>query len=652
MKKEIERQKNEQAQLSNRLGPPIPGAGWNMPEVDTTSQKLINTNHGLTRFFNLIDEVFFSVDMANLKVILVSDACEKLYGYKAADFMADHLFWFTLIHPDDRHLVENEDKLLQNGHPVNNQYRIIRKDKQVRWVETTVVPSLDDTGTLIRVDGVTRDITERKNAEIELMLSEQRYRRIVETSQEGIWTIDEHNKINFVNKKICEILEYDPEEMLGRELFDFMDHEWGEYVHASLERRKRGAKENFDIRYTTKSGKSVWANISTNPIFDKDGVYKGALAMVTDITQRKNHEEEIKKSEANLRTIFDNTDSSYILINADLKIVSFNSLAQKYSETYNKIELEAGKSIKDYFSEERWEIIRQSLVKASHGETVRYELNYAQPGNAAKWFSIRWLGVKNADNKNVGFILANKDITERKLAILEREKIIADLIQRNKDLEQFTFIVSHNLRAPVANIIGLADMLNDNDLDEKGKEEVLKRVTSSVVNIDNVIGDLNNILQARGMINEKKEMVLFSGLVEAIKTSISNILTKEEVTLQAFFEEAESIFSTRSYLYSIFYNLLSNSIKYRQTGIKPVITIKSKRAGDKIELHFKDNGNGIDLEKNGAQLFGLYKRFDTSMEGKGMGLFMVKTQVEALGGSIEINSKLGIGTEFIIKLPV
>ena len=72
--------------------------------------------------------------------------------------------------------------------------------------------------------------------------------------------------------------------------------------------------------------------------------------------------------------------------------------------------------------------------------------------------------------------------------------------------------------------------------------------------------------------------------------------------------------------------------------------------GNKVELRFKDNGKGIDLEKNGSQLFGLYKRFDTSAEGKGMGLFMVKTQVEALGGIIKVNSKPGEGTEFIIQL--
>jgi signal transduction histidine kinase len=286
------------------------------------------------------------------------------------------------------------------------------------------------------------------------------------------------------------------------------------------------------------------------------------------------------------------------------------------------------------------------------GQNAKYELSYTKSDGSVQWNDIRWLYVKNSDNQNWGFILANKDITESKIAALEREKITADLIQHNQDLEQFTYIISHNLRAPVANILGLSDMLKDHELDLDAKMEVLDRVSMSTKNIDAVIQDLNHILQAREMVNEKKEIVYFNDILEAIKTSIHNIVMSEHVQFKCSFNEADSIFTIRSYIYSIFYNLTSNSIKYRQPGVNPKITIHSQLVNDKIELRFKDNGKGIDLDKNADQLFGLYKRFDTTMEGKGMGLFMVKTQVEALGGTIKIKSKLGEGTEFVILLPV
>lgn len=370
------------------------------------------------------------------------------------------------------------------------------------------------------------------------------------------------------------------------------------------------------------------------------------------LTESKAAEENLKKSEANLRTIFENTDTAYVLFNIGYVIISFNSLAQKYSIEQNRKALEVNRSITDYFSADRWPAIQGILNRVAKGEPVGYELNLTSSNGAVKWFDVRWLNVKNNDDQNWGFILANKEITAAKNAELERERITADLVQHNKDLEHFTYIISHNLRAPVANILGLSDMLKDHDLDNEAKLEVFERVTQSVKNIDTVIKDLNHILQAREMVNEKKETIYFDELVDAIEASIHNIVINEKALFKCSFKEAESIFSIRSYLYSIFYNLASNSIRYRQPGIAPIITIKSRRVENKIELEFKDNGKGIDLEKHGHHLFGLYKRFDTSMEGKGMGLFMVRTQVEALGGTIKVKSKPGEGIEFVIELPV
>jgi PAS domain S-box-containing protein len=362
-------------------------------------------------------------------------------------------------------------------------------------------------------------------------------------------------------------------------------------------------------------------------------------------------DEALKKSEANLRTIFDNTDSAYILIDADLHIVSFNALAQKYSEEQNKKSLEVSRSIKYYFGEERWPFIVQTLERVAAGENISYELNFVSEDGIAKWYDVRWLNVKNNEGKNWGFILANNNITATKTLALERERITADLIQHNSHLEQFTYIVSHNLRAPVANIIGLTDILKEHDdLDPGSKHEIVERLSQSVKNIDTVIKDLNSILQARRPVNEQKETVYFKELCDDIITNTYNIIIKENAQLKCSFEDVDSLFTIRSYLYSIFYNLVSNSIKYRQTGIPPVISITSRKTGNKVELRFKDNGKGIDLKKNGSQLFGLYKRFDTTAEGKGMGLFMVKTQVEALGGGIKVSSKPGEGTEFIIQL--
>ncbi len=622
------------------------------PDLNNNLQILEDARHEHSAFFDAMDEVFFSVDILNSKVIQISKGCDKLYGLKPEEFLANNRLWYEMIHPDDKHIVADEDEILQRGEVVNKQYRIIRADGEIRWVENKIVPGFDETGRWVRIDGITWDITKRKEADEKQQQEGARFRQIVETSQEGIWTIDENNKTNFVNKKICEILGYTPEEMIGKELFDFMDAEDQAFGEECIARRRAGIRENVDTRYKTKQGKHVWTNISANPIFDENGRYKGSLAMVTDITDRKLDEDALKKSEANLRTIFEHTDSAYVLIDSELRIVSFNSLAQKYSEQQNQKPLEAGRGLTDYFSEQRLPYIKSVLEKAATEGMAGYELTFTDSNGDVKWHHIRWINVKNSDGKTCGFILSNKDITAAKMAALERERIAADLIQHIKDLEQFTYIISHNLRAPVANIMGLSEMLSDPTLEEDLKNEAADRVSLSIKNIDTIIKDLNHILQVRELINEKKEAVYFNHLVDAIKTSIYNTIVEEKVQFDCDFEEVDCLFAIRSYLYSIFYNLTSNSIKYRRPGVAPVISIKSRKLKDKIEVHFKDNGKGIDMEKNGHQIFGLYKRFDTSTEGKGLGLFMVKTQAEALGGTIKIKSVPGKGTEFFIQLPV
>jgi len=191
--------------------------------------------------------------------------------------------------------------------------------------------------------------------------------------------------------------------------------------------------------------------------------------------------------------------------------------------------------------------------------------------------------------------------------------------------------------------------LNDPELSLEDKGILSRGINISIIKLDEVVKDLNHILQVKGEINEIKETVNFSGLLNDIKTSINNLIDKDDVEIKEDFSAVDEFSTLKAYLYSIFFNLISNSVKYRRHNIPCIIEIKSRRAKNKIELLFKDNGMGIDLTKNSEQVFGLYKRFHSNIEGKGMGLFMVKTQVETLGGKISLKSEENKGTEFLIE---
>jgi signal transduction histidine kinase len=240
-----------------------------------------------------------------------------------------------------------------------------------------------------------------------------------------------------------------------------------------------------------------------------------------------------------------------------------------------------------------------------------------------------------------------KDNPEEK----KSDRFTNDLIQRNKDLEQFSYIVAHNLRGPVANIRGLFNVIELNREDEATFKKCVQGIQSSIDRLDEILLDLNSILQIRKDIDRGKTAVKFSDTVSDISLMIKDLIESENAVIRTDFSDMDSIVTIKSYIYSIFYNLITNGIKYRRDGVSPVITISSKVADGKVLLVFKDNSLGIDLKANGEKLFGLYQRFHPDVDGKGVGLFMVKTEVELLGGNISVESVVGEGTVFTIEFP-
>jgi ligand-binding sensor domain-containing protein/signal transduction histidine kinase len=225
-----------------------------------------------------------------------------------------------------------------------------------------------------------------------------------------------------------------------------------------------------------------------------------------------------------------------------------------------------------------------------------------------------------------------------------------ELMEYNQQLEQFAFITAHNLRAPVARILGLGQLLNHPEIFGEEEKMILKKLSSTTEELDRVIKDVSSILEIR------KNYVLVVAKVDlkeelaAIRGSLEDEILNNGVTIIEDFSEAPVIYTVKAYLDSILMNLIHNAIKYRNPQRPLYIEIKSKVVDDYICISVKDNGLGIDLELHQQNLFKLYKRFHFHVKGKGIGLNMVKTEVTALGGKIEVESKVDVGTTFHVFL--
>lgn len=222
-----------------------------------------------------------------------------------------------------------------------------------------------------------------------------------------------------------------------------------------------------------------------------------------------------------------------------------------------------------------------------------------------------------------------------------------ELVKHNNELVQFSYTVSHNLRGPVARMLGLSQLLkNSQDADEQ--QQMRDLVLQSSEELDVILKDLSMIIDIRNELYRVREKVIFDEEWKKAYSLLHDNI-KSEYAIHVDFSQAPFMYGVRPMIQSIFYNLLSNAIKYQSTHRDLRVTVRTfAMSASKTILEVTDNGLGLDLERHGHNLFKLYKRLHTHVSGKGLGLYLVKTQAEAMGGNVEVESTLGAGSTFRI----
>ena len=595
------------------------------------------------------------------RVIYASPAVSKTYGFPIEEILKLNVF--EVIHPDDIQLcIDFITKILQQpavplSCPAIRQ-RII--NGTYIWVEATLTNFLETDGINAIVVNF-RDISARKNAEFilrqtlgELETERTRLLTAQKVAKIGSWETDAKTLEAIWSDETFHILGADSTDFKAsyEKFLSFVHPDDLEFVTANFAATLYGEGTNIiEHRIITLEGVEKWVEERWTISEDEYGTASLAVGTCQDITSRKAAEEKVKKSETKLKIAqhIAHVGSWEIDINRDEHTWS--------DELYLILEIDqdvlpSSASFLDAVHPDDREMVRSNIAKSyENGENSSFLFRFIRKNAATGYALTEWTTEKDNTGKAVHMYGILRDLSKQKKDEDERQKMIIDIIQRNKDLEQFSYIISHNLRSPVANIIGLTAELSDYTHSAETVLMLKEAISNDVKRLEEVIVDLNSIVQTKRDIMEQKEDIQLNSLVENIKLSINYLIENQGIYITTNFSQLNSIHTIKSYLQSIFYNLISNSIKYRSNDRDLILEIFTEVVDESVLIVFKDNGTGIDLEKIGCQLFGLYKRFHAGTEGKGLGLYMVKTQVETLGGKIDVESKVGVGTTFTIEFP-
>lgn len=302
---------------------------------------------------------------------------------------------------------------------------------------------------------------------------------------------------------------------------------------------------------------------------------------------------------------------------------------------------------------EDYERIDNSIKSHHEGKTIydNYEHRLITAKGEWKWIlSLSKIVARDHTGKPTRLIGIHMDIDELKRKELQLQQITEELMYTNRELEKFAYITSHNLRAPVVNIVSLLNMIDKTTLLQSGNSAIIDKIDLSVQRLESTLNDLIDVVSAKKITLSEKTNLNISECTKSVLSNLETQLIKVDAKVELNFDKADRILYIRSVLESIIQNLLTNAIKYRSQSRRLKIDISTNEDDDFVYLRVKDNGIGFDSNKYGEKIFKLYERIHHGIEGKGLGLYLIKTQIEALNGRIDVNSMPDEGALFVVSI--
>jgi two-component system aerobic respiration control sensor histidine kinase ArcB len=409
---------------------------------------------------------------------------------------------------------------------------------------------------------------------------------------------------------------------------------------------------DVEVELVTAKGRILWVRVVGDVERDETGRVIRAFGSIQDIDERKRIEIKLTESYRLLEQLTRNVPGAVYQLKMDAGgAVSYPFVSRGISRLFPDAKVSADAGFNSVLSQLVYsgDVNKVEAALKSSAETMEplvVEFRH-KDGLNVRWLESSARPEREADDSIVwhGYL---QDISDRKKRRAELHRFVEVTAEQNKRLLNFTYIVSHNIRSHVANLKGILEILEVGD--KTTEETFIPLMKQSVDNLDESIRNLNEIINIQSQVDIARKKVNLFEVIQ--KTRLNLKVAEREARAKVNIEVAEDfdLNTNPAYIDSILLNLLSNALKYRSNARVPEVTITASKAGHEVVIEVSDNGMGIDLAKYRELLFGMYKTFHHNKDAKGLGLFITKTQVEALGGKIDLESEVNKGTTIRVYL--
>ncbi|MEL1240729.1 sensor histidine kinase [Flavobacterium flavipallidum] len=502
----------------------------------------------------------------------------------------------------------------------------------------------------------------KKPAELEKLIKEQsdeilkneiKFKSVFEQASVGITYVDTvTGQLLEANKKYCNLLGYDQEEIKQKSIINLIHPDDLEKSLTNFEKLRNGIIKEYttERRHITKSKDVIWIKLTISPLWENNGVLTNHIAIAEDITERKLAEEKILDSQKRIESLINTIDG--IVWECDAETLKFNFVSKKVEDILGYTS-EEWINTPNFWVDHIYENDKEATLKFCMEKTnqnLNHDFEYRM---VAKDGRIVWLRdivnviIESGQAKSLRGIMI--DVTKNKEIQKDLNNSFHLVTEQNKRLLNFSYIVSHNLRSHTSNISSIVDIIENSDSEEE-KEEMIQLLKSVSDSLNETMLNLNEVVNIQTNIDIVVEKLNLKQYIDNTLTVLSDQIQFKGVQVISSIEKDVEIIYNPAYLESVLYNLISNAIRYSHHDRHPIIHIDSYKEGKKTVLKISDNGIGIDLDKNGHKIFGMYKKFSTHKDSKGIGLFITKNQIDAMGGSITVESEPNLGTTFKVYI--